>query len=119
MWKRAKSVLEAPFSPASQRNVMHQIEAMADNQLQAKILAFALYEIRLLLAGYLGSSNEGEPAVRAAAHLAYALHNQALATLDGKPFDEKLALEGIKTVDDMFGENFTEQLSKFIGASDA
>lgn len=44
-----------------------------------KILAFAVYELRLLLAGHLGSEATADPAVRAAAHLAYALHNQALA----------------------------------------
>lgn len=44
---------------------------------QAKVLAQAIYEIRVLLSGYLGSENEGELPVRQAAHLAYALHNQA------------------------------------------
>lgn len=76
----------------------------------AKILAFAVYELRLLLAGHLGSNAVGEPSVRAAAHLAYALHNQALAVLEGRSFNAAEALEAISTVDQMFGENFVQQL---------
>jgi len=81
---------------------------------QNQILAFALYELRLLLAGHLGSDSEGEPSVRAAAHLTYALHNQALAVLEGKSFDVDQALEAIAKVDMQFGENFTQQLSAAI-----
>ncbi len=77
---------------------------------QAKILAFAVYELRLLLAGHLGSSPAGEPSVRAAAHLAYALHNQALAVLEGGSFSPSEAMEAISGVDQMLGENFTQQL---------
>lgn len=77
---------------------------------QAKILAFAVYELRLLLAGHLGSNAEAESSVRAAAHLAYALHNQALAVLEGKSFNAAEAVEAISRVDQMFGENFVQQL---------
>jgi hypothetical protein len=62
---------------------------------QHQVLAFALYELRLLLAGHLDPDSGGEPAVRAAAHLAYALHNQALAVLEGKSFDPVQAVEAI------------------------
>lgn len=79
---------------------------------QAKILAFAVFELRLLLAGHLGSNAVGEPSVRAAAHLAYALHNQALAVLEGQQFNPAEAIEAIAKVDQMFGENFVKQLSK-------
>ncbi len=79
---------------------------------QNQILAFALYELRLLLAGHLGPDAESEPAVRAAAHLAYALHNQALAVLEGRSFDTSQAIEAIARVDTQFGENFLQQLSK-------
>jgi len=77
---------------------------------QAKILAFAVYELRLLLAGNLGSDAVGEPSVRAAAHLAYALHNQALAILEDRSFNPEEAVEAISKVDQMFGENFVQQL---------
>ncbi|HET7831681.1 MAG TPA: hypothetical protein VFK88_01825 [Gallionella sp.] len=76
----------------------------------AKILAFAVFELRLLLAGYVGSNIEADPSVRAAAHLAYALHNQALAVLEGKSFNAAEAVEAISRVDKMFGENFVQQL---------
>ena len=79
---------------------------------QAKILAFAVFELRLLLAGHLGSNAVGEPSVRAAAHLAYALHNQALAVLEGRQFNPTEAIEAIARVDQMFGENFVQQLSE-------
>jgi hypothetical protein len=79
---------------------------------QAKILAFAVFELRLLLAGHLGTNAVGEPSVRAAAHLAYALHNQALAVLEGRQFNPTEAIEAIARVDQMFGENFVQQLSE-------
>ena len=79
---------------------------------QNQIMAFAVYELRLLLAGHLGPDSDGEPAVRAAARLAYALHNQALAVLEGKSFDPAQALEAIARVDKEVGENFMQQLSE-------
>ncbi len=79
---------------------------------QAKILAFAVFELRLLLAGHLGSNAVSEPSVRAAAHLAYALHNQALAVLEGRQFNPTEAIEAIARVDQLFGENFVQQLSE-------
>lgn len=85
---------------------------MTDAPDQNQILAFAVYQLRLLLAGHLGPSADTEPAVRAAAHLAYALHNQALAVLEGKSFDASEALEAIAKVDKRLGENFVQQLSE-------
>lgn len=83
---------------------------------QTKILAFAVYQLRLLLANHLGSSTTAaDPAVRAAAHLAYALHNQALSVLEGKPFDTSEALEAIVGVDKLVGENFLQQLAEIAG----
>lgn len=79
-----------------------------------KILAQVLYEIRLLLPNYLGSQNEGDPAVRRAAHLAYALHNEALAILEGKTFDCNQALAAVRRVDGMFGENYASRLEKYM-----
>ncbi|ABM39327.1 hypothetical protein [Polaromonas naphthalenivorans] len=81
---------------------------------QNQILAFAVYELRLLLAGHLGSNSQGDPSVRTAAHLAYALHNQALAVLEGKSFDPVQAVEAIAGVDKRFGENFLQQLSEAV-----
>lgn len=83
---------------------------MNNNIDQIKILAFAVYELRLLLAGHLGSNAGGEPSVRAAAHLAYALHNQALAILEGRSFDPEKAVRAVAGVDKLFGETFEQQL---------
>lgn len=77
---------------------------------QEKILAFAVYELRLLLAGQLDRSVASEPSVHAAARLAYALHNQALAVLEGRSFNSTEAVEAISRVDKMLGEDFVQQL---------
>ncbi len=81
---------------------------------QTQILAFAVFELRLLLAGHLGDRQECEPSVQVAAHLAYALHNQALAALEGRPFDTAEALEAIAKIDDAFSENLVQQLTEAV-----
>lgn len=83
---------------------------MQDCETQAKILAEAVYEIRLLLSGYLGSQNPGDPLVRQAAHLAYAIHNEALAVIEGKTFDTNLAISKIEGFDKMFARDFAKQM---------
>ena len=50
-----------------------------------RIMAAAVYEIRLLLANYLGDDSSADPDVRLAAHLSHALHNAAAAIMNGKP----------------------------------
>jgi hypothetical protein len=84
------------------------------SQSQAKILAQAIYEIRILLSGYLGSEADGDIAVREAAHLAYALHNEALAVLDGKSFNEKQAITKIGAVDAIFNESFSPRFAGLV-----
>ena len=79
---------------------------MVNPDSQVKILAQGIYEIRLLLSGFLGSQNDGDPLARRAAHLAYALHNEALCVLEGGAFDCKQAVDKISAVDRMFNENF-------------
>ena len=76
---------------------------------EARLLAHALYEIRVLLAGYLGSTNEGDPVVRRAAHLAYALHNEALAVMEGRSFSIEGAIAKLAAVDSIFGERYAER----------
>lgn len=77
---------------------------------QDQVLAYAVYEIRLLLADHLGNGDAPDPAVRAAAHLAYALHNQADAVLHGDTFDPLLAAEALSSVDRMLATNFQSSL---------
>jgi len=59
---------------------------------------------------YLGSQAVTDPSVHAAAHLAYALHNQAMAVLEGKKFSTAEAEAAIATVDRLCGENFTQRV---------
>jgi len=66
---------------------------------EAKLIANALYEIRLLLGPYLGSENGTAADVRFAAHLAYALHNEALALAAGTGFDVNAALQKVAAID--------------------
>jgi hypothetical protein len=85
---------------------------MWENSDQAKVKALAVYEIRLLLSGYLGSENNGDMAVRQAAHLAYTLHNQALSILDDKTFDVSESIQALKFSDTVLGAKFTEKFNK-------
>jgi hypothetical protein len=64
---------------------------MSQDSQESILLAKALYEIRLLLAPYLGSTCEADIPVREAAHLAYALHNEALAVTEERGFDLEAA----------------------------
>jgi len=86
---------------------------MAATSEQEKILAYAIYEIRLLLSGYLGSETEGDLAVRQAAHLAYALHNFALDVVAGRSFNAQNATSAIAAADALLGSEF---VSRFIDA---
>lgn len=81
---------------------------------QDQILAFAIYEIRLLLNHHLGSEDTPDPAVKAAAHLAYALYNQADAILQDGTFDPKQAIEALSSVDQMLATNFQARLMQSI-----
>ena len=68
--------------------------------------------MRLLLAGHLGSTADGELPVRIAAHISYALHNQALAVLEGNTFDVSRAISALSAVDEMFGETLVQRFSQ-------
>jgi len=87
---------------------------MPFTQSQTKILAQGIHEIRLLLSGYLGSQNAGDPVVRRAAHLAYALHNEALSIIEGGTFDSEKAVDKVRTVDKMFEESFASRFETHV-----
>jgi hypothetical protein len=78
---------------------------------QAKVLAQAMHEIRLLLSDYLGSENAGDLPVRQAAHLAYALHNEAASVAAGGTFDVSASLAKINAVDEMLGSRFGDSVA--------
>lgn len=86
------------------------------DETQAKLIAQALNEVRILLASHLGSQSNSPTEVRVAAHLAYALHNQALAVMEGKSFSIDAALKGVRAVDRMFGEEFEKRFASLLGA---
>lgn len=81
-----------------------------DTSDQSKLLAKALYEIRLLLSGYVGSPVDADMSVRVAAHIAYALHNEALAVCGGKTFDMASAAKKIEAIDGLLDQRVSERL---------
>jgi hypothetical protein len=85
--------------------------------LHAKTVALALYQIRVLLSGYLGSQNEGDMSVRQAAHLAYALHNEALALVEGGSFDSAGVIRRLEAVDGMLGSEFALLFAQVLNPS--
>jgi hypothetical protein len=80
------------------------------------MFAQAIYEIRVLLAGYLGSQNTGDMSVRQAAHLAYALHNQAEAVLSGQQADFSGTHSMLRAMDDMLHSNYAKRFSSDLPA---
>ena len=91
---------------------------MLNSSNKKKLMAAAVYEIRILLSGYLGSNNEADTAVRLAAHLAYALHNEALTILeDNGDFDLGAALAKIKTAEKIVGLHYSNTFDT-LGMSD-
>lgn len=74
---------------------------MREQSAEVCLLAKALYEIRILLAPYLGSESDASTNVRVAAHIAHALHNEALAVASGKRFDLTDAIKKVEAIDDI------------------
>jgi len=66
---------------------------------EAKLLAAALYQLRIMLAPLAGPGADRD--LQAAKRLAYALHNHALAVMEGKTFDCEGALAHVRK---MIGE---------------
>jgi len=83
---------------------------------QIKILALAVYELRLLLSHHLGSEEQESQAEALSAHLAYSLHNDALAIIENREedFDIDKTLSSIEKVDNMFGNDFNERFKKLL-----
>lgn len=84
-----------------------------------RLLALALYEIRLLLSHRLGDLESDDPAGAVAAHLAYALHNRALETLDGHDFDIQQAIASVEHIDTLFGSQGCRRLAEQMRAATA
>jgi hypothetical protein len=84
---------------------------------EEKILAHAIQEIRQLLSPYLGSENKGPLEVRVAAHLAYALHNEAIALIEGSNFDVEAALKKVVSIDNILNVQDGSRLARLISES--
>ena len=82
---------------------------------QARVLDFVVYELRLLLADHLGKDSDAEPSVKSAAHLVYALHNQALAALEGKSFEIDEAIKSMDAAGQVSGVDFVQRLRDVAG----
>jgi hypothetical protein len=52
------------------------------------------------------------PPCMRATRLSYALHNRALAVLEGRSFDTGEAIEAISRLDRELGENFVQRLAE-------
>ncbi|MHC8308283.1 hypothetical protein ACYZUC_01520 [Pseudomonas sp. GT1P32] len=70
---------------------------------QNRLLALALLEIRMLLADYLGSVVDAPTSVRVAAHITYALHNEAEAVYTNADFQLDHATQKIAAIDQILG----------------
>ncbi|QEO76762.1 MULTISPECIES: hypothetical protein [Pseudomonas] len=70
---------------------------------QTRLLALALLEIKTLLADYLGSNVDAPMSVRVAAHMAYALHNEAEAAYSNADFQLDQATRKIAAIDQILG----------------
>lgn len=71
---------------------------MPQDPQESILLAKALYEIRVLLSPYLGSNCEADLPIREAAHLAFALHNEALAAIEARGFDLQAAAAKVAAI---------------------
>jgi hypothetical protein len=92
---------------------------MADesSETHVKMVALALFQIRVLLSGYLGRDSDGDLCVRQAAHLAYALHNEALALVEGGTFDAQAVASRLASVDEMLGADFFQLFTRVLPES--
>jgi hypothetical protein len=79
---------------------------------EVQLIANALHEIRVLLSPYIGSENDAQLDVRMAAHLAYALHNEALALVEGRGFDVNAALKKVAAIDSILQVNEGSRLAQ-------
>ncbi|WP_296253465.1 hypothetical protein [uncultured Stenotrophomonas sp.] len=88
---------------------------MSDDQqvdLEKRLLAVALFNLRVLLAGHL-DSEEQSPASNAA-WLAYSLHNQALSALEGQAFDVAQALQAVERLEPRLGTAYVHQFRQAV-----
>jgi hypothetical protein len=79
---------------------------------EAKLFAAALLELRIILSAVVGPDADHE--LKVAERMAYALHNDALALIDGKPIDQEAALARIAHIDQVIGGNDGQRIANSI-----
>ena len=79
---------------------------------EAKLLAMALYQMRIILSAAVGPDADHE--LKVAERLAYALHNDAWAVIEGKAFDCEAALARIAHIDQIIGGDDGRQIVKLM-----
>ncbi|WP_432720087.1 hypothetical protein R0381_003446 [Jeongeupia wiesaeckerbachi] len=80
--------------------------------LEKRLLAAAIFELRVLLANHLDFQDQSPAAV--AAQFAYALHNQALSVLANQPFDVTQALDGLARLEPHLGKAYLQQFRQAV-----
>jgi hypothetical protein len=68
-----------------------------------------LYINPVVLSGYLGSESEANKSIRLAAHLSYALHNEAEKILEGKAdCESEVIIDKIKAAQKLAGAEYAD-----------
>lgn len=80
--------------------------------LEKRLLAAALYELRVLLASHIDPQDKSPVAL--AANFAYSLHNQALAVLSAQPFDVAHALGSLSKFESQLGREHLQQFRRTV-----
>lgn len=80
--------------------------------LEKRLLAAAVYELRVLLSAHIDPSSSSPET--SAALFAYALHNQALDVLDGRPIDVARALDAIARLESRLGAAYVQQFRRIV-----
>jgi hypothetical protein len=80
--------------------------------LEKRLLAAALFELRVLLSSHINPDDKS-PAGNAA-WFAYLLHNQALAALAGQPFDVVAALDGLARLEPELGSEYLQHFRRVV-----
>jgi len=80
--------------------------------LEKRLLAAAVFELRVLLASHLDPQDQSAAGV--AAQFAYALHNQAQSVLSGQPFDVAGALDNLARLEPQLGSLYLQHFRRVV-----
>jgi hypothetical protein len=80
--------------------------------LEKRLLAAAIFELRVLLSAHLDPNSDSPET--SAALFAYALHNQALDVLEGRPVDVAKALDAVARLEPRLGSAYIQQFRRVV-----